>query len=625
MSVNHGSNADDRVKIPVATCACGSNLVISIGNMVIQESANVLPALTPQETEYDQTVRADIDLFGKYIDKYVAGEIDDNDFRAQRLRRGIYSQRQPGVQMIRTKVPGGTLTAMQMRQLARVADDFGGGKGHLTTRQNMQYHFVALQNVPALLHLLADARLTTREACYNTVRNITADSLAGLLPGEVFDVRPYARQAAFAFLHKELTDSLPRKFKISFSGYPHDPMIGAIHDVGLVAVIRDGQRGFRVSVGGGLGPMPHEAHLLDEFLPVENLVQRLEAVIRLFNKHGNRGNKNKARLKFVLKERGWDWVKETIEAEYADILANGGVPVPDHVPEAFGGFVSNPPPLGKGELLPIVDNRVADPEFDRWLETNVAEQQQAGYAAVTVVIDQGNLSGDQMRGLAKLTEETGDGLLRFTIEQNVVIGFVPVANLRRVYAALKLIELHAPGAGEIEDVVTCPGAYSCNLALTKTMQLGYALRDTFKNHPNKAVRKLSIRSSGCPNSCGQHWIGDLGFYGNARKINGKEVPYYQMLLGGGYDRERNMRYGLAVHSIPARMVPTAVGRVVDHYAANRVEGETFREYVMRFKIETFKAMIIDLAKPVDMAPEMYQDWGDNEAYSLQLGRGECAS
>jgi sulfite reductase beta subunit-like hemoprotein len=593
--------------------------------MVIQHAAPAFPALTPQEIEYDQTVRADIDLFDQHIRKYLAGEITEDEFRAQRLRRGIYSQRQPGVQMIRTKVPGGTLTAAQMRQLARIADEFGGGKGHLTTRQNMQYHFVKLTDVPQVLHLLADVRLTTREACYNTVRNVTADSLAGLLPGEVFDVRPYARLTAFAFLHKELTDSLPRKFKISFSGYPGDPMLAAIHDVGCQAEIRGGRKGFRVYIGGGLGPMPHEAQLLDEFLPAENLIPRIEAVIRLFNKHGNRKNRNKARLKFVLKERGWDWVKETIEAEYADILANGGVPVPETVPEGFGGFVSTPPPLGTGAELPVVDNRAPDAEFDRWLETNVREQVQPGYAMVTVVVDQGNLTGSQMRGLAKIAEDAGEGLLRFTIEQNVVLAFIPVANLRRVYAALKLIGLHAAGAGEIEDVVTCPGAYSCNLALTKTMELGYVLRDTLKNHPDKLVRKLKVRSSGCPNSCGQHWTGDFGFYGNARKIEGKEVPYYQMLLGGGYDRDGFMRYGLAIQSIPARFVPTAVTRVIDHYIANRAAGETFREYVLRHKVDTFKALTADLAKPAETFPELYQDWGDDVAFTLKLGRGECAS
>ncbi|MFO0970649.1 MAG: nitrite/sulfite reductase [Gemmataceae bacterium] len=595
--------------------------------MEILETA-VYPAVTPQEQEYDKTVREDIELFRSYANKFMAGEISDDEFRAQRLRRGVYSQRQPGVHMIRTKVPGGTLTAAQMRQMARVADEFAAGKGHLTTRQNMQYHFVPLPRVADLLQMLADARLTTREACYNTVRNVTGDSMAGILPDEVFDVRPYARQVAFAFLHKELTDSLPRKFKISFSGSAKDRMVAAIHDVGCVAVTRIEnnveRKGFRIYVGGGLGPMPNEAVLLDEFLPVEQIVPRIEAVVRLFNKHGNRNNRNKARLKFVLKERGWDWVRQTIEAEYADIQANGGVAIPEAVPEGFGGFVSSSLKLGTGAELPVV-GKPADPEYDRWLETNVAEQKQTGYGAVTVLVPQGNMTSDQMRGLAKLAEDSGDGMLRVTIDQNLVLAYIPLANLPRVYSALKVLGLALAGASQIDDIVTCPGAYSCNLALTKTMNLGAALVQAVSNHPDKAVRKLHIHSSGCPNSCGQHWTGDIGFYGNARKINGKEVPYYQMLLGGGTDAQGIMRYGLAVQSVPARLAPVAVRRVLDHFVANRIDGESFRDYVLRHKVDTFKKLTADLAKPAELFPEIYQDWGDDEAFSLQLGRGECAS
>jgi sulfite reductase beta subunit-like hemoprotein len=578
------------------------------------------------EAEYDATVRADIELFRAHAEKFVAGEITDDQFRAQRLRRGIYGQRQPGVQMIRTKIPGGILTARQMDQLALVADEFGGGKGHLTTRQNIQYHFVPLLQVPALLHRLADVRLTTREACYNTVRNVTACPLSGLLEDEVFDVHPYAQKVAYAFLHKELTDSLPRKFKIAFSGCKEDCMLCAIHDIGLRAVMRNGKRGFRVVVGGGLGPLPCEAHLLDEFLPEERLVNRCEAVIRLFSKHGNRQNKNKARLKFVVRERGFDWVKEQIEKEYEDILTNGGIPTPETVPDGFGGFQSSPPPLGSGDLLPVLGpNGHANPEYERWLQTNTRQQKQTGYAVVTVKVAQGNLTGDQMRCLASISRNACDRLIRVAVDQNVVLAYIPLRRLPQIYKALDEIGLAEAGAQEIDDVTTCPGAYSCNLGITKAMNLGAALAEEVRDHPDSLVRHLKIRISGCPNSCGQHWIGDLGFYGNARKIDGKEVPYYQMLLGGGYDEAGLMRFGVAVQSIPARLAPTAVKRVLEHYVANRRAGETFRDYVLRHKVETFRLMTNDLAKPAETFPEMYQDWGDDVGYSLQLGRGECAS
>ena len=592
----------------------------------VDEAIQIEDLQLQTEAEYDATVRADIELFRRHAEKFVAGELSDDQFRAQRLRRGIYGQRQPGVQMIRTKIPGGTLTARQMDQLALIADEFGGGKGHLTTRQNIQFHFVPLLRVPALLHTLADVRLTTREACYNTVRNVTACPLSGLLEDEPFDVHPYARKVAFAFLHKELTDSLPRKFKIAFSGCREDCVLCAIHDIGLRAVIRDGRRGFRMTIGGGLGPLPTEAHLLDEFVPEERLVNRCEAVIRLFSKHGNRQNKNKARLKFVLRERGFDWVKEQIEKEYHDILTNGGIPTPETVPDGFGGFQSSPPPLASGELLPVLGpNGHSHPEYERWLQTNIREQKQHGYAIVTVKVAQGNLTGDQMRGLANLARNAGDGLLRVAVDQNMVLAYIPLRRLPQVYKTLAEIGLAGAGAREIDDITTCPGAYSCNLGITKAMNLGAALAEEVRDHPDPLVRQLKIKISGCPNSCGQHWIGDLGFYGNARKIDGKEVPYYQMLLGGGYDQTGLMRFGVAIQSIPARLAPLAVRRVLDHYVGNRREGETFRDYVLRHKVETFRLMTSDLAKPAEHFAEMYRDWGDEVGYSLQLGRGECAS
>jgi len=594
--------------------------------MITEESVENRTLQQQTEAEYDATVRADIELFRSYAAKFVAGEIDDDQFRAQRLRRGIYGQRQAGVQMIRTKVPGGILTAAQMDQLAQIADEFGGGKGHLTTRQNIQYHFVPLLQVPALLHQLADVRLTTREACYNTVRNVTACPLSGLLEDEVFDVHPHAQKVAFAFLHKELTDSLPRKFKIAFSGCKEDCMLGGIHDIGLRAVLRDGHRGFRMVVGGGLGPLPTEAQLLDEFVPEERLVNKCEAVIRLFSKFGNRNNKNKARLKFVVRERGFAWVKEQIEKEYQDIVANGGIPTPEVVPEGFGGFQSVPPPLGNGDLLPVIHtNGHSNPEYERWLQTNVREQKQHGYAIVTVKVPQGNLTGEQMHRLAAISRNAGDGLIRVTVDQNLVLAFIPLRQLPRMYAALQQAGLAEAGAQEIDDITTCPGAYSCNLALTKSMNLGAALADEVRDHTDPLVRRLQIKISGCPNSCGQHWIADLGFYGNARKIDGKEVPYYQMLLGGGYDQEGLMRFGVAIQSIPARLAPIAVRRVLEHYVSNRQARETFREYVLRHKVETFRLLTNDLAKPAEIFPEMYRDWGDETGYSLQLGRGECAS
>jgi sulfite reductase beta subunit-like hemoprotein len=582
------------------------------------------------EEQHDQTVRAEIERFRQRAQELLDGKITDDDFRGFRLRYGIYGQRQAGVQMVRCKFPGGTITAEQTLGLADIADEFAGGKGHLTTRQNIQFHFVQLSQVADLMHRLADFGMTTREACFNTVRNVTACPLSGLAQNEIFDVRPYALKTAYAFLRKELTDNLPRKFKITFSGCKDDCTASAINDIGLRAVIRhvDGveQRGFRMVVGGGLGPMPVEAQLLDEFVPEDRLINRCESVIRVFNKYGNRENRNKARLKFVMKERGFEWLKQTIDSEYANILANGGIATPERVPEGFGGYQSKPKPLGSGALLPVVhSNGSGDRGFDRWLETNVIEQKQTGYAAANVRVDQGNLTSEQMRGLARIAADAGDGLLRINIDQNLLIAYIPLGNLRRVHAALQEIGLGQSGAREIDDVTTCPGAYSCNLALTKSMNLGAALQEVVRDYSDPRVRKLTVKVSGCPNSCGQHWISDFGFYGNARKIDGKEIPYYQMLLGGGYDDDHVMRFGLAVQSIPARLAPEAVKRVLDHYIVNRLPEETFREYVLRMKVQFFRETTNDLAKPPELFPEIYQDWGDDTAFSLQLGRGECAA
>jgi sulfite reductase beta subunit-like hemoprotein len=581
-----------------------------------------LPSRQELEIEHDRTVREEIETFRARSLAYLAGDITEDQFRPFRLKHGIYGQRQAGVQMVRCKIPGGLLTAPQVEQLGRIADEFGGGRGHLTTRQNIQYHFVPLARVPDLMHLLADVGLTNREACYNTVRNVTTCPWAGIAHDEVFDVRPYAQRVAYAFLRKDLTSDLPRKFKIAFDGCADDDCIqGAINDIGLRAVIRDGRRGFRMIVGGGMGPLPMEAKLLDEFVPEERLLNKCEAVIRVFNQNGNRRNKNLARMKFLIRDRGFEWLREQIEKEYSNILAHGGIAWPEIVPEGFGGYQSQPQPLGNGALLPVVNG----PRDSEWQRSNVRTQKQAGYAAVTVKVEQGNLTGDQLRALARIVATAGDGLVRVTIEQNLVLAFIPLARLDAVHAALNEIGLGHAGAKEIQDVITCPGAYTCNLGLTKTMNLGAALAETVRSYDDPQVRRLTIKASGCPNSCGHHWIGDFGFYGNARKIDGRELPYYQMLLGGGYDEEGIMRFGLAVQSIPARLAPEAVTRVLDHFLEHRQDGESFRQYVLRHKVEVFRALTADLAKPAELYPELYQDWGDDEAFSLQLGRGECAA
>ena len=314
-------------------------------------------------------------------------------------------------------------------------------RGHLTTRQNIQYHFVPLNRVADLMHLLADVGLTNREACYNTVRNVTTCAWAGIAQDEVFDVRPYAQRVAYAFLRKDLTGNLPRKFKIAFDGCRHQDCIqGAINDIGLRAVIRDGKRGFRMVIGGGLGPLPTEAQLFDEFIPEERLLNRCEAVIRVFNQYGNRKNKNTARMKFVMRDRGLAWMKEQIDKEYDDILANGGIAWPEIVPEGFGGYESHPQPLGNGALLPVVSQPASgDPAYDAWLESNVKEQKQTGlrrrhrHAWIRATSPATSCAASPNSAAT-----AGDGLVRIAINQNLRAGVhspgPPAAGPRRTAA-----------------------------------------------------------------------------------------------------------------------------------------------------------------------------------------------
>jgi sulfite reductase beta subunit-like hemoprotein len=297
--------------------------------------------------------------------------------------------------------------------------------------------------------------------------------------------------------------------------------------------------------------------------------------------------------------------------------------MPEEVPESFGGFRAHKPPLGSGALLPLWEP--ASTAFAEWRRTNTIAQKQKGYNVVTVTTPEGNLTGQQMRGLADIADQAGDGFLRFSMNQNVIFGWVPEGAIKKVYGALAKLDLAQGAANEISDVITCPGAYSCNLGLTKTMGLGPAIAQVVAGETDRLVRNLRINASGCPNSCGQHWIADIGFYGNARKIDvpeggKKEVPHYQMLLGG-----TQHEFGVQIQSIPARLAPVAVGRVIAHYKHNRQEGETFRAYVLRHRVETFRTLLADLQKPPIDVPEMFRDWGDEVEYSLKLGRGECAA
>ncbi len=510
--------------------------------------------------------------------RFLAGELDEETFRTYRLRRGIYGQRQPGVQMVRVKIPGGLVTAAQLRVIADAAEEFGHGAGHLTTRQDVQLHFVPLERVAKVMERLAYVGLSTREACGNSVRNVTACPLAGQCPGQAFNVRPYAESICRRFLRNPLTARLPRKFKIAFSCSLEDCALGDINDIGAAALVAGGLRGFRLRVGGGLGPSPQVAQTLYEFVPVERLGEVCDAILKLFDEHGSRQDRHRARLKFVLRQHGIAWFRQKVD-EARVLMDCAPFEVPDEPPTPAG-------------------------------------------APVWAIVPQGNLTAEQFRRLAALADQYGDGAARFTLHQNVVLTGVPGGNTGLLRRRLRESGFRTEGAGELADVVTCPGAATCNLGLTRSMDLGAQLSRALLEEADPLGRQITIRISGCPNSCGHHHVGQIGLYGNARKLQGETAPFYQLLLGGGR-RNGATRFGQPVLAVPARFAPEAVERILAFYKAERHPNETFLEFVDRQGVDAFRRQLRDL--PGATSEDLFTDWGEEKKFAVSVGRGECAT
>jgi len=567
-----------------------------------------------------EAIEEEIRIFEERAKQLRRGEITEDQFRPFRLKHGIYGQRQSGVQMVRVKIPSGVLTAEQLRVLADIADTYSTGRGHVTTRENCQFHFVDMANVPAIMRRLADAGLTTREACGNTVRNITSCPLAGICPTEAFDVTPYALATTRFFLrHPEFHD-LPRKFKIAFSGCPDDGncAVAGIHDVGLIAQVRGSngtaRRGFRVLVGGGLGSLPTEAALLTEFLPEEELIPTIEAVLRVFKEHGNYKNKYKARMKFVLRAKGIEEFRCLVAEKRSQVTTPAEtltIPSPVRPP-----LVTLGPARGNGNG--------ASADYERWAQHNLMPQRQPGYAVVWIKLPAGTILSRQFRGLADLLDRCHLNAVRVAISQDIVIPWVPAHKAKEIHSELKSLDLATPGALTIADVTGCPGATTCNLGITRSLTLAEELAKEFAGESDPEVKKVRIKISGCPNSCGQHHIADIGFYGNARKIGERQAPYYQLMLGGEVS-DKGVRFARQVLPLPGKRIPQALRELFAFYKQDRRPGESFRSWAQRTPDE---AIVNRLQAYVDTAGEvedLFIDWGDLETYSLKLGRGECAA
>jgi sulfite reductase beta subunit-like hemoprotein len=584
---------------------------------------------------------ADVDLFLEKLRAFESGALSAEGWRQFRLLNGTYPQRQGGdLAMLRVKIPQGVADGRQLRALAEVADRHSRGFGHLTTRQNLQLHFVRLAEVEPAMRILADAGLTTREACGNSVRNVTSCPYAGVAHDEVFDPTPYAEAVTRHFLRTPLATSLPRKFKIGFEGCPEDHALTAINDIGFRARVRvvDGvaRRGFAVAAGGGTSTVPTSARLLVEFLPAGEILALAEAIVRVFHRLGDYEHRQRNRLKFLVKKLGWDGFRNELEADLAKVRSEGTPALPfdpERPPEelaprsrapapdvaALGASVRASPPRGPGTPPSVA----ADPDDARalaaWRATNVRPQRQAGYAAATVTLPLGDVTSPQLRALAALAAAHGDGTVRFDLAQNAVLRWVPEPELPRLFAALAAIGLGKAGAGTAAKVVSCPGAESCRLAVTSSRGVGRDVEAHLRGHGAlvAAAGGVDIKVSGCPNGCGQHHVAAIGLQGSARKVGGAAAPQYFVLLGGGVGDE-GARFGRLAAKVPARRVGAAVERLLGVYTAERNAGERAADFFARYPADRAKALLADLAEltPESARPEDFIDLGDDQPFSL---------
>jgi len=590
---------------------------------------------------------ADIDEFADKLAQFEQGQLSPDEWRKFRLLRGAYGQRQDAdAQMLRVKIPQGVLTANQLHALADVAEQYSRGFGHITTRQNVQFHFVRLHDVEAAMRRLAQAGLTTREACGNSVRTITACQYAGVAADEPFDVTPYAEALTRFLLRHPLSSALPRKFKIAFEGCAHDHIKLPINDVGWRAQIQNGRRGFRVYVGGGTATMTTASTVLFEFLPAEEILNVAEAIVRVFHERGDYQHRQRNRMKFLIKSIGWEQFRIACDTALAAVRADGGRPLAfDVEPPA-----AEPPPAGVRPAPPPLDElarrvgaaAVSGPgilperrteyrndatAFQRWVRTNVRPQKHPGYASAIVTVPLGDLTGAQYRVAADLASAFGDATVRMTAMQDLVFRWVRREDLPLLHASLQAAGLALPDAESIADVTSCPGAESCKLAVTQSRGLGQAIEQHLRANPAliDMARELDIKVSGCPNGCGQHHVATIGFQGSLRKVEGRAVPQYFLQIGGGIDAERTT-FGRLVAKLPARRVPRALERLVRLYGAEKHQDDTPLSFFRRLEPARVKALLADLEVLTTgtATPEDYIDLAETAPFRPQTMDGECA-
>ncbi len=572
-------------------------------------------------------VERDIIELERKIHEFRQGSIPEEKFRSLRLARGVYGQRQPGVQMVRIKLPYGRMTLAQWKRIADVSDEFATGNLHLTTRQDIQVHFVSLERTPELWTMLEQDHITIREACGNTVRNVTASDIAGIDPDEPFDVTPYAHGIFEFFLRKPVCQEMGRKFKIALSSSEKDTALVFMHDFGLIPRVREvngeTKRGFKVVVGGGLGAQPFLAVPTHEFLEEDLVIPYLESILRVFDRHGERNSRHKARIKFLIQKIGIEAFNELVMQEqtaltyqrYTFDLSKLSEPASAGIADASGNGHFNIP------------SSAIDPfKFELWKRTNTFKQKQDGYLAVYVRVPNGNISSDVSRRLIEKLRHVIADDVRITINQGLQFRFVKPEHLEYLYSVLDTEGFSTAGFGSVADVTSCPGTDTCNLGISYSTDTALVLSNVIdEEYPELLNNKeITIKISGCMNSCGQHGMASIGFHGSSLKAKGQVLPALQVLIGGGVLGKGEGRIADKVIKVPSKRGPDVLRAILDDYKTNALASETFLQYTQRQGEKYFYELLKPLANLETLMAEDYIDWGQQEKFATAIGVGECA-
>jgi sulfite reductase (ferredoxin) len=580
--------------------------------------------------------------FANKVKLYRQGKLADDDFRRFRLQHGAYGSRlRPDYSMIRIKVPSGEITPEQLEKIATLSEAFSIGSAHVSTRQNIQLHWVQLEDVSEVMRGLVEVGLTTREACGNTVRNVMCSHFAGVCPNEVFDATPYSTAIAKFLLRNPMSQNLPRKFKINF-GCCNKHGLVRIADIGLVPDLRDGKKGFRIYLGGGLGAASFIGHLLEDFTSEEQLLSTCMATIRLFDRLGNRDNMARNRMRYLVNEIGWEKFQKMVLKERAIVEMT----VSEFTKNLYQvNFDDSYVPLKKStkyNSLPIVETNISTTSngYDRWLHTNVVPQKQENYFTIFITLGAGDITSSQLRSLALLIRRfSSESIARNTPQQNFAIRYIYNNDLPAVYKKLMAIGLANPGALTITSAVGCSGTTSCNLAITNSHRLAKEVQRTLLElgfDVDNDLRNSTIKISGCPNSCGQHEIATIGFFGGAARIENSMAPVYTMLFGGnGYEDEGKL--GKAVMRVPAKRVIDVIKKIVELYKNEKSSSETLDMWIDRIinnngngnikNMDDIKTLLTPVTQlpPFEEDQELYQDYGNDIKFVAKTARGECAA